>query len=167
MSDPFVGQITPVSFGFAPKNWAMCNGALLPINQNQALFSLLGTRYGGNGTNVFQLPDLRSRTPVGASPDTPLGQSAGSETVTLLPNQIPLHTHAASFTTQAGAGRNPTNALFADSGEASPVYAGGNQVMLGAATIGNAGGNQAHPNLQPYSVLNFCIALTGVFPSRN
>ena len=168
MSDAFIGQIMLASFGYAPKNWAQCNGAQLPINQNQALFSLLGVTYGGNGSTTFQLPDLRGRTPYGTSTNYPLGRSGGTETVTLLASQLPPHSHAAAFTTQAGAGRNPTNALYGDSGADTPVYAaGGTQVPLNPMTVGSAGQTEPHPNLQPYSVLNFCIALNGVFPSRD
>lgn len=170
MSDQYVGQIMLASFGFAPRGWAQCNGALLPINQNQALFSLIGVKYGGNGTNNFQLPDLRGRTPIGVNTTGthPIGQSAGSENVTLTAEQLPQHAHFAACTTQAGTGRNPTNALYGDSGSATPIYAApGTQVQLNPATVTNTGGNQPHSNLQPFSVLNFCIALNGVYPSRS
>lgn len=169
MSDPYIGQITPVSFSFAPKYWAACNGQLLPINQNQALFSLLGTMYGGDGVTTFQLPDLRSRTPYGMSDPYPQGQSGGSENVTLIGTQIPQHMHLAGYSTQNGSVRNPTGALYGDTGASHPVYAnaGSAQVPLNPTTIGAAGQNQPHSNMQPYSVLNFCIALSGVFPSRS
>ncbi|WP_166212156.1 phage tail protein [Cognatiluteimonas telluris] len=169
MSDPFIGQIMLASFGYAPKSWAQCNGATLPISQNQALFSLLGTTYGGDGISTFQLPDLRSRTPVGTSNALPLGQAGGVENVTLLATQIPQHVHAAAYASQAGAVRNPANALYGDTGAANPIYASatGPQVPLNAVTVGNNSTGQPHTNLQPYSVLNFCIALSGVYPSRN
>ena len=167
MSDPYMGQVMLASFGYAPKNWAQCNGATLPISQNQALFSLLRTLYGGDGISTFKLPDLRGRTPVGFDGGLPIGQTGGAENVTLLATQIPQHMHAAGYTTQGGAVRNPTNALYGDTG-AAPIYAGagGAQVPLNPATVGNASQNQPHPNLQPYSVLNFCIALSGIYPSH-
>jgi microcystin-dependent protein len=168
MSDPYIGQIMLASFGFAPKNWAQCNGATLPISQYQALFSLLGTSYGGNGSTTFLLPDLRGRTPYGMSGDHPLGQAGGTESVTLLGTQIPQHAHAAGYSTQNGAVRNPTSALYGNTAT-SALYAdaSGPQVPLNQATVGNAGQNTPHPNLQPYAVLNFCIALNGLYPSRN
>jgi microcystin-dependent protein len=169
MSDPYIGQVLLASFGYAPKNWAQCNGATLPISQNQALFSLLGTFYGGDGISNFKLPDLRGRTACGMGPSMPIGQAGGVENVTLLATQIPQHVHTAGYTTQSGAVRNPTNALYGDTGAATPIYASasGAQVPLNQVTVGNASQDQPHSNLQPYSVLNFCIALSGVYPSRN
>ena len=169
MSDPYIGQIMPASFGYAPKNWAQCNGTTLPISQYQALFSLLGTTYGGNGTTTFLLPDLRSRTPYGVGGSYPLGQVGGVENVTLLSTQMPQHLHTAGYSTQNGAVRNPTNALYGNTGATTPVYAGASdsQLPLNQVTVGGAGQTQPHPNLQPYSVLNFCIALNGLYPSRN
>ena len=169
MSDPYIGQIMLASFGYAPKYWAQCNGATLPISQNQALFSLLGTYYGGDGVTTFKLPDLRSRTPIGMGGTVPLAQVGGVENVTLLATQIPQHVHTAAYTTQTGTGRNPANALYGDTGAATPIYANasGAQVPLNQATVGNNSTNQPHTNLQPYSVLNFCIALSGIYPSRN
>lgn len=169
MSDPYIGQILLASFGYAPRNWAQCNGATLPISQNQALFSLLGTSYGGDGISTFMLPDMRSRTPCGMGPSMPIGQAGGVENVLLSSSQVPQHAHAAGYTSQSGAVRNPGNALYGDTGAAAPLYAGagGAQVPLDQATVGNAGPGQPHSNLQPYTVLNFCIALSGVFPSRN
>lgn len=158
------------SFGYAPRNWAQCNGMTLPINQNQALFSLLGTTYGGNGTTTFQLPDLRSRTPYGQGQGEGynLGQVGGTENVTLLGTQIPQHIHTAGYSTSNGGGRNPSNTLYGNTG-ASSIYASssGPQVPLNQTTLSAAGQTQPHTNLQPYSVLNFCIALNGIFPSRN
>jgi microcystin-dependent protein len=169
MSDPYIGQVMLASFGYAPKNWAQCNGATLPISQYQALFSLLGTAYGGNGSTTFLLPDLRSRTPYGMGSNYTLGQIGGAENVTLLSTQIPQHLHTAGYSAQNGAVRNPTNALYGNTGTATPVYAdaSGPQVPLNQVTVGSAGQTQPHPNLQPYSVLNFCIALNGIYPSRN
>jgi microcystin-dependent protein len=176
MSEFFIGQIMMAGFGFAPKFWAQCNGQLLPINQNQALFSLLGTQYGGNGTTNFALPDLRSRTPIGYAssvdpswqpPAVQIGQAAGVENVTLLSTNLPSHSHQLNATTGNGTTRNPNNAIYANS--AVPLFSAssGPAVPLNPATVGAVGGNQPHPNLQPYSVINFCIALSGIFPSRN
>lgn len=169
-------------FNFAPRFWALANGQLLPIAQNQALFSLLGTQYGGNGTTNFALPDLRSRTPVGYAssvdpswqpPSVQIGQSAGVENVTLLSTNLPAHTHAVNASTADGNNRIPSARTFANSvnsaGSAIPLYgpSGGTLVPMAPQTVAPAGGNQPHPNLQPYSTINFCIALSGIFPSRN
>jgi microcystin-dependent protein len=176
MSEFFIGQIMMAGFNFAPRFWALSNGQLLPINQNQALFSLLGTQFGGNGTTNFALPDLRSRTPIGYAssvdpswqpPAVQIGQVAGVENVTLLSTNLPSHTHQLGATTSNGTTRNPNNAIYA----ASPVSlfgpSNGPAVALNPATVAPSGGNQPHPNLQPYSVINFCIALSGIYPSRN
>ena len=182
MSEFFIGQIMMAGFGFAPKFWAQCNGQLLPINQNQALFSLLGTQYGGNGTTNFALPDLRSRTPVGYAssvdpswqpPSVQIGQSAGVENVTLLSSNLPAHTHGVNASTTNADSRPPTGRVFATSnnagGSAISIYATSNGplVPLNPASVAPSGGNQPHPNIQPYSTINFCIALSGIFPSRN
>lgn len=167
MSELFLGQIMPAAFSFAPKNFASCNGQLLPIAQNQALFSLLGTTYGGNGTINFQLPDLRSRTPIGAENGGPLGVIGGVENVTLLASQIPPHNHTFNGTTTAASTRIPAGNVLLGSTGTLNVYAAasGTQVPLNA--LDNAGQNTPHANIQPYLALNFCIALSGVFPSRN
>lgn len=176
MSEFFIGQVMMTGFNFAPRFFALCNGQLLPINQNQALFSLLGTQYGGNGTTNFALPDLRSRTPIGYAssvdpswqpPSVQIGQAGGVENVTLLSTNLPSHQHTAVGSTDAGTTRNPNGNMFAST--SVPLYgaATGPQVPLSPLTISPAGGNQPHPNLQPYSVINFCIALSGIFPSRN
>lgn len=183
MSEFFIGQIMMTGFNFAPKFWALCNGQLLPINQNQALFSLLGTQYGGNGTTNFALPDLRSRTPIGYAssvdpswqpPGVQIGQASGVENVTLLSSNMPAHTHAMNASTTAGDNRNPSTRVFATSTNTAPnpavsLYAAstGPAVALNAQTIAPSGGNQPHPNIQPYSTINFCVALSGIFPSRN
>lgn len=175
MSEFFIGQIMMAGFNFAPKYFAQCNGQLLPINQNQALFSLLGTQYGGNGTTTFQLPDLRSRTPLGYAssvdpgwqpPGAQIGQTGGAENVTLLSNQLPVHGHSLGGTTTEGHTKNPTNALFANTPVSLYATPGG-LVPLNVNTCGASGGNQPHSNLQPYTTINFCIALQGIFPSRN
>ncbi len=178
MSDFFIGQISMFSFDFAPKFWAQCNGQLLPINQNQALFSLLGTQYGGNGTTNFALPDMRGRTPVGyASSVDPnwqpasvqIGQSAGQESVTLTSSQMPAHTHTVGATTTTANKRVPTGKMLAaDNATVAEYYAApAALVPLDAQSVTTVGGSQAHNNMQPYSVINFCIALSGIFPSRN
>jgi microcystin-dependent protein len=182
MSEFFIGQIMMAGFNFAPRFWALANGQLLPINQNQALFSLLGTQYGGNGTNNFALPDLRSRTPIGYAssvdpswqpPAVQIGQVAGVENVTLLSTNLPAHSHAVNATTANGENRGASTRLFATStntGSPPPnLYAAstGALVPMNPQTVAPAGGNQPHPNLQPYSVINFCVALSGIFPSRN
>ncbi len=176
MSEFFVGQIMMAGFNFAPRFWALANGQLLPINQNQALFSLLGTQYGGNGTTNFALPDLRSRAPIGYAssvdpgwqpPAVQIGESSGAENVTLLGTNLPSHSHQLNATVGSGSTRNPNNAIYA--GSTVPLFSAssGPAVPLNPATLAPAGGNQPHPNLQPYSVINFCIALQGIFPSRN
>lgn len=176
MSEFFIGQIMMAGFNFAPRFWALANGQLLPINQNQALFSLLGTQYGGNGTTNFALPDLRSRTPVGYAssvdpswqpPSVQIGQASGVENVTLLSTNLPAHSHQLNATSNNGSTRNPNNAIYASSGVPLFAPSNGPAVPLNSTTIGASGGNQPHPNLQPYSVINFCIALSGIFPSRN
>ncbi len=182
MSEFFIGQIMMAGFGFAPRYFALSNGQLLPINQNQALFSLLGTQYGGNGVTTFALPDLRSRTPVGYAssvdpgwqpPSVQIGQTGGAENVTLLSSNLPAHTHAANATNAAGNSRVPSARVFATSnntaGSAIPVYgpSSGPLVPMNPQTVASAGGSQAHPNMQPYSTISFCIALQGIFPSRN
>jgi microcystin-dependent protein len=177
MSSPFVAEIRPWALNFAPRGWAMCQGQILPISQYTALFSLIGTYYGGNGTSNFELPDLRSRVPMkyGTDPvgnNYVLGQEAGEETVTIQPPQMPIHTHNVFGDTAAtGNYANPAvgNAL-ATNDKSNPFYAPGNSpsVALNPATVSvYAGGNQAHTNIQPYLAINWCIAMTGIYPSRN
>ncbi len=174
MSDPYVGEVRLFSFIFAPKGWALCNGALLAINQYQALFSLLGTYYGGNGVQNFALPDLRSRVPVhmGTAPSGTytIGETGGVENVTLLTTQMPGHIHNLLAVNAAGANPiPPANASLAQSGTGTDArYAAGtsNLVSLAAPSIQPAGSGQPHSNIQPYLAMNYCIALTGIFPSR-
>ncbi|HUA79617.1 MAG TPA: tail fiber protein [Dyella sp.] len=168
MSDYFIGQIMLSGFGFAPRGFAMCNGQTLPINQYQAVFALLGTYYGGNGTTNFQLPDLRGRTPVGYGNNYPLATSFGVENVTLNSTQIPVHTHAINATTAAGALRDPANSMYGapSNGQAYATAASG-ATQLYAQQMQNAGGSQPHSNLQPYNVLNFSMCLAGIFPTRS
>jgi microcystin-dependent protein len=172
MSDPFIAEIKIMSFGFAPKGWALCNGQLLPINQNQALFSLLGTTYGGNGTTTFALPDLRGRTPIhsGTGPGLPtyiLGESAGEESHTLISSEMASHLHQAMGTSDAGNSPVAAGGLLA--AETSAMYGGpaANLVSLASGSLSTVGGSQPHNNMQPFLALNFCIALVGIFPPRN
>lgn len=169
MAEPFLAEIRIMSFVFAPKGWALCNGQLLPINQNQALFSLLGTTYGGNGTTTFGLPDNRGRTPVHVGQGLVLGERGGEPAHTLSISEIPTHTHPA-FGTSASTDPNGTdvaagNLLAAGPGE---IYAAANNlVAMGPTTVTAVGGSQAHLNMQPFLTLSFCIALQGIFPSPN
>lgn len=166
MTEVFLGQILLAGFNFAPRGFAACDGQVMPIAQNQALFALLGTQYGGNGNTTFQLPDLRGRTPLGFGPSAPIGSHGGAESVALGVQQLPPHTHRVAGTAAAANARGPQDALFAASG--ANLYAQpGAQVTLAAQTVADAGAGAPHQNMQPYRVLNFCIALEGLFPSRN
>ncbi|KRA45203.1 tail fiber protein [Pseudoxanthomonas sp. Root630] len=181
MSEFFIGQVMMAGFGFAPRYWALCNGQQLAIAQNQALFSLLGTQYGGNGVTTFALPDLRSRTPVGYAssvdpgwqpPSVQIGQVGGTENVTLLSSNLPSHGHSMNATTTSGNNRIPSGRLFgtsASTATAPNLYApsGGALVAQNPQTVAAAGATQPHSNVQPYTTINFCIALQGIFPSRN
>jgi microcystin-dependent protein len=162
MSTPYLGQIALFAFSFAPKGWAQANGQLLPINQNQALFSLLGTFYGGNGIQNFALPNLQGSSPMHTGNGFVLGQKGGEVTHTLLTNEMPEHTHTAMGSANAADESAPANNTWA---EANNAYNTTPNVTMNA--IANAGGGQPHNNLPPYLVLNFCIALQGIFPSRN
>ena len=168
MSEPFLAEIRIVGFNFAPRGWAFCDGQILPINQNQSLYSLLGTNYGGDGRTSFALPDLRSRTPMHKSDGHPLAQKSGTETVTLTAAEIPAHSHTFKASSSAGVDRTATNDILAAvptnlyrDAEAATMTA------LRSGSITNTGGGQAHNNMQPYTALSFTIALQGLFPSRN
>lgn len=173
MSQPFLGQIGIFAFNFAPKNWAVCNGQTLPIAQNAALFSILGTTYGGNGTTTFQLPNLQSRTPIaqgngsGLTPRA-LGEVGGQENHTLLLTELPLHTHTLQATTAAATTGLPAGNALATPAKI-PLYRAGasTTVTLDPTSLGANSGGQPHSNIQPYAVVNFCIALFGIFPSRS
>jgi microcystin-dependent protein len=167
MSEQFLGEIRLFSFNFAPKYWAQCNGQLLPINQNQALFSLLGTMYGGNGQTNFALPNLQGRTPISFSDQIRQGQAAGESAHTLTTLEIPRHTHAASGSSNISGGTNIGANDYFGASSVNIYGAPTNPVTLVAETISNAGNSQAHDNMMPYLSLNFCIALQGIFPSRN
>src|SRR5688572_26796 len=166
MSEPFLSEIKIMSFNFPPKGWALCNGQFLPINQNQALFALLGTTYGGNGQTTFALPNLRGRVPIHMGNGHILGEAAGSTSVTVNIQQLPTHPHFMQATNNAGASDDATNAVFAEAGlNAYSDFSSG--VAMGASAVSSVGGSQPHNNMMPYLVLNFCIALQGIFPSRN
>ena len=169
MAEPFLGEIRMFSFNFAPKGWALCNGQLLPINQNQALFSLLGTTYGGNGATSFGLPDLQGRVPVHPGSDVVLGQKAGNEAVTLIASQLPAHNHPVRASSDVANAISAAGAVLAGKPRGGvDVYANpSNLVPLAAGSVGNTGSSQPHPNIQPSLVISFCIALQGIFPSPN
>ncbi|MES2649670.1 MAG: tail fiber protein [Bacteroidota bacterium] len=172
-SEPYIGEIFMSGFNFPPRGYANCSGQILSIAQNTALFSLLGTTYGGNGQTTFGLPDLRGRVPInmGQGPglsNKNLGEMSGTEDVTLLPTQMPQHNHALNAVSQAGDISIPTNAFLANTGSLDKEYrATGTQTAMNVAAIGNTGGSQPHSNMQPYLVVNFYIAIEGLFPSRN
>ena len=166
MSEPFLAEIKIVGFNFAPRGWAYCDGQILPINQNQSLYSLLGTTYGGDGRTSFALPDLRSRTPIHQGDGYQLGQKGGAETVTLTAAEIGAHTHTVKASSAAGNNPTPTGRVLAAAGVYRDPEAA-NMTALRSGTVTNAGGGQAHNNMQPSLALNFCIALLGLFPSRN
>ena len=165
MSTPFLGEIRIMSFGFAPKGWAMCNGQLLPINQNQALFSLLGTTYGGDGRVNFALPNLQGRVPIHMGSGFVQGQAGGEEAHTLTLSEMPQHTHQASASALAAAQSGPANAFSTNDGR--NAYAPVPNAAMAPQAVSSVGGSQAHDNLSPLLVLNCCIALQGIFPSQN
>ena len=160
MAEPFLSEIRIMSFVFAPKGWALCNGQLLPINQNQGLFSLLGTTFGGDGRVNFALPDLRGRTPIHVGSGHTLGERGGEQAHTLSIAELPEHVHVLSATTVQA-----TANLFAT--VANVYTAAQNLTTLIPGTVANVGGSQAHLNMQPFLTLSFCIALQGIFPSPN
>ncbi len=169
MGTPFLSEIKIVSFNFAPKGWAQCNGQFLPINQNQALFSLLGTTYGGNGQTTFALPDFRGRVPVHVGSMFTQGERIGTEAHTVTSGELPSHTHTLAGSAAAASVATPAgNYLATASVTLGDVYGPAtNLVALSAGVIGNTGGSQAHENRQPFLALTFVIALQGVFPSHN
>ncbi|PWT93997.1 MAG: phage tail protein [Blastocatellia bacterium] len=164
MSDPFLSEIKIVSFNFAPRGWALCNGQLLPINQNQALFALLGTTYGGDGRVNFGLPNLRGQVPIHMGNGHTLGEKGGSTAVTVNIQQLPTHLHQAQASTSSGSTQFASNNVLAAAGN---LYAPANNLTsLLPSTVTNVGGSQPHNNMMPYLVLNFVIALQGIFPSQ-
>jgi microcystin-dependent protein len=165
VAEPFLAEIRIMSFGFAPRGWALCNGQLLPINQNQALFSLLGTTFGGDGRVNFALPDQRGRTPVHVGSGHTLGERGGEQAHTLSIAEVPTHVHVANASSENATIDSPGGNLLA-SGANQYAPAPGN-TTLHPQTISNVGGSQAHQNMQPFLALTFCIALQGIFPSPN
>lgn len=168
MAEPFLAEIRIMSFGFAPQGWAMCNGQLLPINQNQALFSLLGTMYGGDGRVNFALPDLRGQTPIHFGAGHTEGEKGGEQAHTVTISELPTHTHVANATSVAATAGNPANNRLLSQSTLAALYANpSNLTAMDPSSISNVGGSQAHLNMQPFLTLTFCIALIGIFPSRN
>jgi microcystin-dependent protein len=168
MAEPFLSEIRIFSFGFAPKGWALCNGQLLPINQNQALFSLLGTTYGGDGRVNFALPNLRGRVPVHEGDGLTLGEAAGASSVTITQQTMPTHTHLINASATDANTTDPVNHILArDVNNPYRPPADGSLIALNPAMITSVGGSQPHTNMMPYLTLNFCIALQGIFPSPN
>lgn len=180
MAEPFLSELRLFSFNFAPRGWALCNGQFLPINQNQALFSLLGTTYGGNGQTTFALPNLRGRVQMHSGNGHTLGEAAGTSSVTLTQQQMPTHNHLVQAQTESPVpsvnSQNPTNKIFAapkvglQGGGTGPVQLyspATNLTPIDAQSAVNTGGSQPHNNMMPYLVLNWCIALQGIFPSQN
>jgi microcystin-dependent protein len=163
MAEPFLSEIRIMSFVFAPKGWALCDGQFLPINQNQALFSLLGTTFGGNGQTTFALPDYRGRIPIHVGSSHTVGERGGEQAHTLSISEIPTHVHSANATNTNGAGAVPTGNVLGAFNNAFKLPS--SLTTINAATIGNVGGSQAHLNMQPFLVVSFCIALQGIFPS--
>lgn len=173
MSEPFIGQMMIVGFNFAPRGWATCDGQLMAISQNTALFSLLGTTFGGDGKVTFGLPDMRGRTPLhaGQGPGLTLrdlGEEAGTEDCTLINSEMPMHTHLANANQSANQTLPAGNVWGGDSTGTIALYSNGTpDAVLNPMALGIAGGSQPHNNMQPFLVLNFCIALEGIFPSRS
>jgi microcystin-dependent protein len=166
MAEPFLSEIRLFSFVFPPRGWALCNGQLLPINQNQALFSLLGTTYGGDGRVNFALPDLRGRTPIHAGNGHTLGERGGEQVHTLSISELPTHTHPVAATTALATTNVPsTGTLLAQSTAAALYGPASNLVAMASNAVTNVGGSQAHLNMQPFLTISFCIALQGIFPS--
>jgi microcystin-dependent protein len=169
MAEPFLSEIRIMSFNFAPKGWALCNGQLLPINQNQALFSLLGTTFGGDGRVNFALPDVRARTPIHVGSGHTLGERGGEQAHTLSSPELPTHTHTVNATTIPATTNSPGPTVLTAQSTSANLYASAaqNQVSMSPQMVANVGGSQAHLNMQPFLTLSFCIALQGIFPSPN
>lgn len=171
MAEPFLSEIRMMSFNYAPRGWATANGQLLPINQNQALFSLLGTTFGGDGRVNFALPDLQGRTPIHFGNGHTLGERAGEQNHTLNISEMPQHNHAVTAISTADTGTNvvnPSGQFFASSTPATLYNSSGvSLTSLAINTVANVGGSQPHQNMQPYLTISFCIALQGIFPSQN
>jgi len=168
MSEPFLGEIRIMSFNWAPQGWAMCNGQFLPINQNQALFSLLGTNFGGDGRTTFQLPDFRARVPMHTSNNFfTVGQRGGENFHTVSIAELPTHTHVLNATSDTATQPIPANTLLLGTSSADAFGAAASLVAMAPTSVTNVGGSQPHENRQPYIAATFCIALQGVFPTQN
>ena len=168
MAEPFLSEIRIMSFNFPPKGWAFCDGQLLPINQNQALFSLLGTTFGGNGQTNFALPDFRGRVPIHDGNSHILGERAGEQAHTLSIPELPAHVHSVNVINNTIADQQyPTTSTHWGSGGSFAGFHQSTNTTMDPATVLPTGGSQAHLNMQPFLVLNFCIALQGIFPSQN
>jgi len=166
MAEPFLSEVRIMSFAFAPKGWALCNGQLLPINQNQALFALLGTTFGGDGRVNFALPNFQSRVPIHVGAGHTLGEAGGEAAHTLSIQEMPAHQHALMGSSNTGNSQAAANNVFGV--VAGRIYTDpANLTPLQGTTVTNVGGSQAHLNLQPFLTLSFCIALQGIFPSQN
>jgi len=166
MGTPYLGEIRIFSFNFPPKGWQFCNGQLLPINQNQALFSILGTTYGGDGRTNFALPNLQGKVAMSFGNGHVQGEQGGSQGVTLVTTQLPAHTHTVNCNKMAGTTTDATGAFPAYDGD-YPVYSGSGNAAMAPTAINGTGGDQPHNNMAPYLVVSVCIALQGIFPSRN
>jgi microcystin-dependent protein len=168
MAEPFLAEIRIMSFVFPPRGWALCDGQLLPINQNQALFSLLGTTFGGDGRVNFGLPDLRARTPIHVGSGHTLGERGGEQAHTLSIAELPQHDHNANaVAAPATTGQASSSLILAQSVGANMYASAANLQAMSSTAVGNTGGSQAHLNMQPFLTLSFCIALQGIFPSPN
>jgi len=167
MSNPYIGEIRMFGGSFAPAGWAFCNGALQPISENDALFTLIGTTYGGDGQETFGLPDLQGRTPVHVGTGFQLGETGGVESVTLATNQIPSHTHGLLASQDVGNSPNSTNNVIARSGQVNAFLNANPTLNMNAGFLGPIGGSQPHDNLQPYLCVSYIISLFGIFPSQS
>ena len=165
MAQPFIGEIRMFAGSFAPAGWMLCEGQLLPISENDALFVVLGTTYGGDGQETFALPDLSGRIPIHQSSDFLLGEKGGVESVTLTTNQIPIHHHAAIASLDIANTPNPGDNMVARSGQVKMFFNGSPSVQMNAGSLGPVGGSQPHTNLQPYLCINYIISFFGIFPS--
>jgi microcystin-dependent protein len=167
MSSPFIGEIRMFGGNFAPAGWAFCNGALMPIAENDALFQLIGTTYGGDGQTTFALPDLQSRIPIHVGPGFVLAQTGGTETVTLTTNQIPAHSHVPQANSAPGTQTGPGNGIWASTSPSLNQYSTNAPTLnMDLAAIGQTGGSQPHDNMVPFLAINFILSLFGIFPSQ-
>lgn len=167
MSQPFIGEIRMFAGNFAPVGWSFCNGAIIPIDQNDALFNLIGTTYGGDGQTTFALPNLQSRVPIHVGPGFALGQSGGTETVTLTTSQIPAHSHVPLCNGSPGTQQGPDNGFWAEPSSGTIYSTAAPSLAMASSAIGSAGGSQPHDNMIPFLVINFILSLFGVFPSQS